>query len=106
MAQEYTIDINALHLTNRDMIDFKRVTGKSLVQALGPEAAERMKTDPDFEVLAALSWVVLRKSNPDFTFDDALDSEIDASPLIDALAPLVNPTEPATKAGKRQTKSS
>lgn len=110
-APAYEININALHLTNRDMIDFKRVTGQSLVKALGPENAERMKDDPDFEVLAALSWVVVRKSNPDFTYEDALDAEIDATDLITAMQPFIdqqaalNPTQPVPAAGKRRTRS-
>lgn len=105
MAQEHTINLNGLKLTPRDFVDFKRVTGKSIKKVFSEENRAAMVDDPDFEAIAAFSWIIIRKENPDFTYDDALDAEIDAESFIGIAGALTNPTPPATTSTRRRTKS-
>lgn len=83
MAQtEVQVDLANLRLSNRDMIDFKQITGKSLMTAF--EGADKLEwqRDPDFLALAALGWIIGRKADPTLTLDDCLDAEIDATALM------------------------
>lgn len=109
-TENVTLDLSSVKLTNRDMIDFKRTTGKSLPQAFNAEAVAQWQAsnDPDFEAIAALTWVLMRKQDPAFTYEDALDSTIDSSELLEviqAMGATLDPTPPATAKRSSRTKS-
>lgn len=90
------LDLGELKFTNRDMIDFQRTVGKSIDVAFnGGES--------DWTAITALVWLLKRKQDPAFTYEDALDMEVDE----DTFTSLV-PTRPAATtngAGSKRTKS-
>lgn len=61
--------------TLRDGRDFKAVTGKRV--------ADVNVQEMDDEVIAALVWISERRNNPDFTYEDALDTEYSAMEFDD-----------------------
>jgi len=95
-AQEITIDLNSLSLTNRDMLDFRREVGKSIQQAFKGADLQEWAEDPDWLAISALSWILGRKADKTLTLDDCLDANIDASGLIQFAQALSggNPTLP------------
>lgn len=94
-------------LRNRDMIDFKRVTGTSLIgwvtdfertmTAGGDDEAARAEalSDLDWLGLTALLWVFGRRATPEFTWEDALDAEVDEQTMMGLVGMIAAPTEPA-----------
>lgn len=98
---EIRVDLANLKLTNRDMVDFRREVGKSLMQAFQDADTPEWQADPDFLALAALGWIIGRKDDPALTLDDCLDAEIDATALIQyakVAQQESNPTPPARQA--------
>ncbi len=91
---EVTLDTSQqIRLRNRDLIDFQKVTGKRFLGAM--KELEAAQDDPDWTILTALLWIVARRQNPDFTYDDALDADLDEQSLMSVFAMLADPTEPA-----------
>ena len=82
-----------VRLRNRDLIDFQKVTGKRFVGAM--KELEASGDDPDWMVLTALLWLLVRRDQPDYTFEDALDADIDQESLMALTAMIADPTEPA-----------
>ena len=94
-------------LRNRDMIDFKRVVGTSLIgwvtdfeqkmKSAGDDEASQMAAlaDLDWTGLTALLWVFGRRDNPGFTWEDALDAEIDQQTMMGLVGMIADPTAPA-----------
>lgn len=99
-----TVDLNQLRLTNRDMLDFRRVVGKSLQQAFKNVQTAEWAADPDWMAISALSWILGRKAQPGLTLDDCLDADIDARGLIEYLSAInqANPTGPVETTGITQ----
>lgn len=92
---EVAIDTSQrIRLKNRDLIDFQRVTGKRFVGAM--KALEKAGDDPDWEVLTALLWILGRRDNPSFTFEQALDADIDQQQLLSLVNLIADPTGPAS----------
>ena len=90
------INLDDLKLTNRDMVDFQQSAGKSITKAFSGD-------DEDWMAITALFWILKRKQQPDYTFDDALDAEITEDEYQSLL-----PTMPAPStngAGGTRTKS-
>jgi hypothetical protein len=79
------VDISKLGLTNRDMLDFKEKVGRSMPAAFANADTPEWKADPDFLALTAFTWILLRKQRPDFTWDDALDTEVDSADLLEVV---------------------
>jgi len=91
---EVAIDTSQrIRLKNRDLIDFQRVTGKRFVGAM--KELEAAGDDPDWMTLTALLWIIGRRSNPGFTFEEALDADIDQEQLSTLAALIADPTAPA-----------
>jgi hypothetical protein len=88
-----TIDLDSLRLTNRDARDFKRVTGKSIAVAFEGADSPEWQRDPDWDAIAALTWILVRKQQPEFTYEDALDTPLD-SDILFGLASQVPPPDP------------
>ena len=107
MAAEMKIDLSEVRMTNKDMVDFKRITGKSMALAFKDADSPEWAADPDFEAITALTWVLARKQNPGFTYEDALNAEVDAPLLVEAVKHL-NPTPAPTPTpnGARRRKTS
>lgn len=95
---EVTIDLNNLNLTNRDMIDFERMSGMTMKSAFTTD-------DPPWIALVALGWVIGRKSDPTLTWEEMLDADIDKGALMQAAETAANPTPPAKSAGKAKSKA-
>lgn len=92
--EQVTIDAaQPIRLKNRDLIDFERVTGKRFVGAMNE--LEAAGDNPDWLTLTALLWVLGRRSNPAFTFEDALDANIDQQQLVALVGLIADPTGPA-----------
>lgn len=88
------------------MVDFRRVVGKSMAVAFQNADSPEWAADPDFEAITALTWVLIRKQNPEFTYEDALDSDVDAPLLVEAvkhLNPTPAPTPTPNGARRRKT---
>jgi hypothetical protein len=115
-AVQVTIDTTQpIRLKNRDLIDFERVTGKSFVDEMTgleklkealKETAKELKDaeltklkeaggTPDWLTMTALLWVLGRRNNPVFTFEDALDADVDQQQLISLITLIADPTAPA-----------
>jgi hypothetical protein len=95
---EVTLDTSQqIKLKNRDLIDFHRVTGKRFVGAM--KELEASGDDPDWMTLTALLWVLVRRDQPDYTFEDALDSDIDRESLMALTAMISDPMDPTEPAG-------
>lgn len=93
-AVEVQLDTSQkIRLRNRDLIDFQKVTGKRFVGAM--KELDASGDDPDWMVLTALLWLLVRRDQPDYTFDDALDADIDQESLMALTAMIADPTEPA-----------
>lgn len=93
-VKEITLDPSKqIRLKNRDLIDFKRVTGKNFVPAM--RELEEQRENADWEIFVALLWVVGRHDNPDFTYDDALDSDIGPEMMDVVRGMVMDPTAPA-----------
>lgn len=70
-----TFNVDAI--TPRMMVDFKKVTGESLMELV--EAGLPDLTKVSEEVLAGFIWLALRMSGkPDATWDEALDTPFTA----------------------------
>jgi len=92
---EVSIDTSQrIRLKNRDLIDFQRVTGKRFVSAM--KELEAAGDDPDWEVLTALLWILGRRDNPAFTFEQALDADLDQQQLLSLANLIADPTVPAS----------
>ena len=93
-SKEITIDANSrIKLKNRDLIDYKRTTGVNFVTAM--KELDEKREDADWELFVALLWIVGRRDNPDFTYEDALDSDI-GSDMMDVVKGMIaDPTAPA-----------
>ena len=90
------VPVGDVKLTNRDMIDFQKVTGVPLTKAFGGKAKPG---DVVWAHICALGWLVLRKQQPTVTFDEVLDMDIDGEVMV-ALAGMAQvPTLPAVSAG-------
>jgi len=96
-AVQATIDTTQpIRLKNRDLIDFERVTGKSFVDEMtGLEKLKEAGGTPDWLTMTALLWVLGRRNNPVFTFEDALDADVDQQQLISLITLIADPTAPA-----------
>jgi hypothetical protein len=106
---EVTLDARQqVRLKNRDMIDFQRVTGKTFVAWITEfERAKSFAADDkaaqlafmasiDWTDLTALLWIFGRRDNPGFTWEDALDADIDQDTLMMLPSMIADPTEPAS----------
>src|SRR5688500_6611705 len=79
-----------IRLRNRDLIDFQKVTGKRFVGAM--KELDAAQDDPDWMTLTALLWVLVRRDQPDYTFEDALDADLDLETLKGLTAMIADPT--------------
>lgn len=93
------LDLSQLNLTNRDMVDFQRVVGMSVRKAFSPEETGN---DENWTAITALFWILKRKKQPGYTFDDALDAEI-SEEEYNAILPTM--PVPVTNGTGRRTKS-
>jgi len=71
------------HLSLRDMITASDVAGADVTELANLRGTARIKA------LAAMAWVITRRSEPDLTFEDVLDGRIEspdegAPPLVPA----------------------
>ena len=95
-AVDLQVQAGSIKLTNRDMIDFQKMTGVPLTKAM---KAGQSVEDVDWTNICALGWLALRKTEPSITFDEVLDMDIDG-PMMMALADMIEvPTLPAESAG-------
>lgn len=105
---DVTLDVRQqVRLKNRDMIDFQRVTGKTFVAWIseferlqkqagkGNAAQLEFMASIDWTDLTALLWIFARRDNPAFTWDDALDADIDQDTLMMLPSMIADPTVPA-----------
>ena len=93
------IDLDQLKFTNRDIIDFQRIVGKSIDSAFRPESG----AEQDWNAITALLWILKRKHEPGFTYDDALDMEVNEE-MFTSLVP-TQPAPATNGAGSKRTKS-
>jgi hypothetical protein len=72
--QEITIDRDSF--TGRDWRDIGR--------ALGVPVTQKLTQDPPLELVYAMAWVVMRRAEPDLTYDDVLDMPMGDLPKMNA----------------------
>lgn len=92
---EVTLDTRQqVALKNRDLIDFQKITGKTMASAM--KQIERDPEDLDWTVVTALLWIMGRKSNPAFSYEDALDADVNEETMKALLGMIADPTAPAS----------
>lgn len=97
-----------VRLRNRDLIDFQRKVGRSLIawgmeletkraQAGDDEAALMgLMADVDWTAMTALLWIVGRRSTPGMTWEDALDADVDQQSMLGLYDLIGDPTTSST----------
>jgi hypothetical protein len=78
MSMPDTIRVSPNDLTWREAKLVRSVTGTSIGQMFSGDGS-----DPDEEHLAALCWIVLRRTRPDVTLDDVLDMPVGSFAFAD-----------------------
>jgi hypothetical protein len=76
-VEELTIDRDSF--TGRDWRDMGR--------ALGAPITNKLTQDPPLELIYAMAWVVLRRTEPALTYDAVLDMSIGELPKMRAADP-------------------
>lgn len=84
--------ISAASLRFRDLLDIAEVTGLDVMQ-LSPILEGRVGTGADrLRALAAFTWIIYRRNEPELTFDDVLDGTVkvrsDPVPLGSQASPM------------------
>jgi hypothetical protein len=73
-VQELTIDRDSF--TGRDWRDMGRALGMPITQSL--------TQDPPLELVYAMAWIVMRRTEPDLAYDAVLDMNMSDLPKMNA----------------------
>lgn len=84
------LEINVNELTLGDLEDFELKVGIDFRSISGRQAGEL-----PLKALIALVWLIKRKTNPDYTYEDARNIKIETLGTIDLKDTGANPTQPA-----------
>ena len=100
---EITIDAaQKVTLSNRDMIDFRAKAGRPFLEWMveferaADDDMQAALASVDWTAVTALAWIVGRRHDPSFTWDEALDAEIDGETMRGLFGMIADPTVPAT----------